>query len=628
VCVPFGTPPVAESDPACSRDPEPLSSFDPEIQCEWPGAHEITDPSYTSVRVPPMVSDLDGDGVPEIVFVSWYYPEGGAPWPARIRAIRGDDCSEVWTSDHSQDPNNQIALADLTGDGLPEVCGRGSNYTSDCVPYCLRHDGTLLWEAHDDTGAPVRVACGKHDVGINIANVDGAGPPEVVHGLHVFDGETGRLIRGMVEPAGGPGAWTSIMPALADVDGDGHVEALTGGFVVDLVTGEVTDWGTRHGYAALAELTGEHVGPEVVVVSSADDRIRVHALDGTLVFDHAVPGGSGGPPTVADLDGDGQPELATAGNRFLTAFDLDCVGTDAAPPDPARCVDPAARDGVMWSIATHEFSSGFTGSSVFDFEGDGAVEIVYADECWARVFDGATGAVKFSAPHESATGIEYPVVADVDGDFYTEIVVPHEAYPSAACPAEDPLMPGVVRESGRSYRGVVVYRDRMDRWAPSRPLWTQHTEHYDQRSDDGTVPLVETPSWTTHNSYRRALPRAGGTAIDSPDLTVTAVEAGECDEAAMSQPLSARVCNRGTLPVAAGVAVAFTVEGTEVCRANTAETLEPGRCTMVSCTWEGVPLEMLHAVRAAVDPDPGTIDECHEDNNLATGEARCPPLLM
>jgi hypothetical protein len=94
---------------------------------------------------------------------------------------------------------------------------------------------------------------------------------------------------------------------------------------------------------------------------------------------------------VADLDGDGRPELSTAGERYLTAFDLDGVGTEDVPPDPAFCQVTDRMDGVMWWVETHEFSSGVTGSIVFDFEGDGPVAVVYADECWARVFDGAPG---------------------------------------------------------------------------------------------------------------------------------------------------------------------------------------------------------------------------------------------
>jgi hypothetical protein len=283
---------------------------------------------------------------------------------------------------------------------------------------------------------------------------------------------------------------------------------------------------------------------------------------------------------------------------------------------------------------SREGSSGVTGSVVFDFEGDGAVEVVYADECWARVYDGATGDVKFSTPHSSGTGHEYPVVADVDGDFATELVVPHNPWSDGGCPASDPLKTDVTREPGRLYEGITVYRDRLDRWAPSRPLWSQHTEHYYQRSDDGTVPVAELPSWEGHNSYRQAhLSEYPESALWTPDLTVGGFVAPACDSETRQQLLAASVCNRGTLPVAAGVEVSFRLDspdGTELCATATTDVLRSGDCEDVECTWEGVPIEETHTVHAVVDPDDDDDDitECHEDNNGAADEVRCPPLLQ
>ncbi len=55
------------------------------------------------------------------------------------------------------------------------------------------------------------------------------------------------------------------------------------------------------------------------------------------------------------------------------------------------------------------------------------------DECYLWVFDGATGAVRFSAPHTSFTGTEASLVADVDGDGHAEILmVTNGADPSSA----------------------------------------------------------------------------------------------------------------------------------------------------------------------------------------------------
>src|SRR6185312_15007558 len=78
---------------------------------------------------------------------------------------------------------------------------------------------------------------------------------------------------------------------------------------------------------------------------------------------------------------------------------------------------------VLWSKKTQDHSSNITGSSVFDFEADGKAEVVYADECFARVYSGVNGDVLFSQYHSSCTWLENPVVADVDGDFRSEMVV-------------------------------------------------------------------------------------------------------------------------------------------------------------------------------------------------------------
>ena len=99
--------------------------------------------------------------------------------------------------------------------------------------------------------------------------------------------------------------------------------------------------------------------------------LRLQDHDGSVIWAKNVTGSEIGPPTVADLDGDGEPEIGVAGRNQYVVLEAD--GT------------------FKWSRQTQDHSSGFTGSSVFDFEGDGASEIVYADETRLWVFDGATG---------------------------------------------------------------------------------------------------------------------------------------------------------------------------------------------------------------------------------------------
>src|SRR3954464_6642622 len=136
-----------------------------------------------------------------------------------------------------------------------------------------------------------------------------------------------------------------------------------------------------------------------------------------------VPYEGGGPPTIGDFDNDGFPEVGIAGATRFRVFDFDCKNGGAG------CEGPVAR----WSQRSQDSSSRQTAASIFDFDGDGKAEAIYADECFLRVYDGTSGDVLFSSYRTSGTWLENPVVADVDKDDNTEIVV-NSAY-SLLCPA-------------------------------------------------------------------------------------------------------------------------------------------------------------------------------------------------
>jgi hypothetical protein len=120
-----------------------------------------------------------------------------------------------------------------------------------------------------------------------------------------------------------------------------------------------------------------------------------------------------------------------------------------------KCVQgPNAGPFVLWASLTQDLSSSATGSSVFDFQGDGANEVIYNDECFLHVYDGRNGSELLSdnmgnrgpRPNSTRTRHEYPVVADVDLDGNSEIIVtanrdeylrdkcPRSGGPSSAAP--------------------------------------------------------------------------------------------------------------------------------------------------------------------------------------------------
>jgi hypothetical protein len=222
---------------------------------------------------------------------------------------------------------------------------------------------------------------------------------------------------------------------VANLDQDPAVETTDGQTIWEWKAGawvEQPEYKGLLGHVAVANFGAYGVGlpaglPEIAVTNGA--QVAIFAIDGTPALEPlVVPGGAGGPPTVADFDGDGLPELAVASGSAYTVVDIDCGPSPrpggicpkgACEPGPDPC-----PPGIAWSRATQDASSAITGSSVFDFEGDGHAEAVYADECFVRVYDGATGEVLFSQYRSSCTWYENPVIADVDGNLRADLVVP------------------------------------------------------------------------------------------------------------------------------------------------------------------------------------------------------------
>src|SRR4029077_6687935 len=119
----------------------------------------------------------------------------------------------------------------------------------------------------------------------------------------------------------------------------------------------------------------------------------------------------GGPPTVADFNGDGTPDVALAGGIGYSVL------------DGSKVIDGAVANAatILWTATTTDCSSAATGSSIFDFNGDGVAEVLYSDEEHLRVYEGPTGNVVWSTCNTTGTLEEFPLVADIDVDGHADI---------------------------------------------------------------------------------------------------------------------------------------------------------------------------------------------------------------
>jgi hypothetical protein len=647
---------------------------------------------YSTPMVADLNLDLDpGKLQPSIVVTTYASTPGGLV--GMLRVFDGRTCAEQMRIGGPDDPEraeNQAAYAaswaigDLDGDvgkkpdGHPEIVGLrrvGDAAITDPIglvafgvdtsgptPKLVRRWHGRVCGQNGAPDQPVTFAEGTYNFGPGLWDLDDDGVPEIVLDRMVFDA-SGCLLNA-------PAAVEDYLrlglhSVVADVDLDGAPDLVRHDGVFGWDT-QKRAWALKPWFAPSAGQAPGHVAvvdvgryssipghaaadplPEVVVVSAASTKfdpestgsIRVQTLTGEIVFGplplhHAKSpyGGHGGPPTASDFDGDGQVELAVAANEHYMVFDPDCAALPPAERPGGACarVDATLPEGLLWAQPSQDFSSSVTGSSVFDFDGDGASEVVYGDECYLRVYDGKTGAVRFSAPASSGTGYELPTVADVDGDFATEIVAVRASGP--ACPASDPLFPAAAPWEKKG--GFLVLRDPQDRWVSSRPIWNQHAYSITHVTDDGRVPKSSqvARNWEVpglNNFRQNTQGKLGKDALADLTVELEGLDA-ICAGQAGTFDVSARVCNRGTAPVQDGVKVVFEAvpkgEGGAakvLCEATTPTLLDVGACVVVTCE-----ATLSGDEDVAVVADPGhAIADCHPGNNVGAGSVGlCPQI--
>ena len=554
-------------DSSCVLDVEP-GGFSPVVEWQW--SANASYPGYEQVMATPAVANLDdddGDGlidendIPDVVFASF---TGGAYTSAgTITALSGDGSGELWSvycpGDQCTYSSSEIAIGDLDGDGVPEVCASGVSASV----VCLTNEGALKWAGGTELygyGGPA------------IADLGGDGTAEVVFGRTVLNAD------GSVRWTGADGVGRYLSFPL-DVDGDGEMEIVAGNTLYDTDGSELWNDGTNDGPPAAGDFDGDglpeivHVGGGVVYLTGADGVVRWSA---------AVPGGgNGGAPTVADFDGDGLPEIGVAGATEYAVLDGD--------------------GSTLWTAEVQDASSNVTGSSVFDFEGDGKADVVYADELALWVYDGATGAVKLhEESHASGTLYEYPLIVDVDNDGVSEIVLASNNYAFSG------------------WTGITVIGDAGGTWRPSRPIWNQYAYDIVNINDDGSIPAVQENNWDRWNSFRAAASTLGRSS-DLPDLTPG--EPQVCSDACDSGTVDVLIPveNNGLYDVPA-VKVAIKRGSNEVVSTTLAvpsgEVAWAGPFTLSEADWGG-------GVAVRVDPD-GEVDECDEaDNAWYLGDWPC-----
>ena len=590
--------------PECEVVPDP--SFNPEVKYHWDGGNPMMAPIVVQLDDDNCDEDIDERDLPEIVFATFQSNQYNVNGTLHAISIVDGEIVEKWSvnpQDQQIQPGRSIAGGDI--DGVPGnevvVCLTNGGVRA------YRGDGTELWTSASATGCFMPA----------IADLDQDGTAEVILRTGILDGATGAQ-----ETTYSVGGMLSV--GVSDIDGDGMLEVAgpSAAFEADGTLITSTGIGGTHAAVADFDLDGS---AEIVSINNPNHTLAVWRLDADNpgqaeiirqginingALGECNGGTGGGPPTVADFNGDGTPDVGVAAGVGYAVFD------GVALMNPAV----ADADTLLWITPAVDCSSRSTGSSVFDFDGNGQAEVIYGDQEYLRIYDGPTGEILFETCNTTGTLYEYPLVADVDNDGHADIVAIANDYSSITCPTD-----------GSRQRGVRIFGDEESRWVRTRRIWNQHSYHVTNVEEDGSIPAVEAANWTVPglNNFRQNVQPEGE--FSAPDLVVSV----NPDCLVEPYALVATVRNIGRAAVPAGVPVDFyagdpDAGGTLLGSMETTKDLYPAE-------GEDLVLEPMQFVDELSDglvdawvvvaegDVPNALGECRPDNNRGSNNVECIP---
>ena len=357
---------LPNSDP-CTYAPPPGGAFELEF---------IFSTDFTTYpidqRCAAYVGDMDNDGIPEIVSKD--------PNPARIHIFSGIDGSiKQSIVIGSNSSFAQVAIADVDLDGLGDIFVME---TGNLLARYEYSNPNSVWKTANNIGDDSNASTPQ------VADFNEDGIPEVYVGNRIFNSIDGTRLaigtgnRGVYaggdkytlafnvfdsgDPRPGGGTFGS------EADG---LELIAGNqvYTVELGNGTMDD-GTL---TVVSSISGSNIGDGFVSIGDLDldGEIDVIVMDGGRIFawnpmtesqigdTYQIPGTtSGGRINVGDFDNDGMLEIGSAGRNIYVVLELD-TGTNTFT--------------VKWQKTGLDDGSQRTGSTLFDFEGDGVNEVVY-----------------------------------------------------------------------------------------------------------------------------------------------------------------------------------------------------------------------------------------------------------
>ncbi len=552
----------------------------------------------------PLVGDIDGDGIVEIVAGKTITNDH---YTTLVGVYRGTDLQQISTINLPQ----RI----YAGFGGPmalvrypkESGGMQGAIVFHCYDNKLRsYDvyGQLL--ATSDVNTP-------YEGVISVTDFNYDGWPEIYIGNAVYDAATlKRLCAGPINGNVGRSWRSSVteygrcaMSFAADILGDSIPELICGNTiynvnivsrtnvsqnsVTELKTIPIPSYIPQDGNVAVTDFNLDGQLDVMVIIdgtqSEIEDSAHIYAYDPVsenILFVHSHYAKTIGYPMVGDIDGDG----------YLEFIYLDYKIPVSSSRITAIKYNPLMGLQTKWQ-ATHTDESGQTSMTLFDFNQDGIMEIVYRDQSDLRIINGSGKSHKtgndtlsfynlYTKSMSAGTWKEYPVVADVNNDGQAEIVV---------C--------GKTGYGLGWVGGQLVVVGGIHPWAPARPVWNQYMYNVTNVNKDLTVPeplfnnatTFTDPEGVVRRPFNNFLQQAttldqyGKPFMNLANLSITSSPTITYDGDNIQVVMT--VCNTGELVFGGPLFMSiYTASGVLIQTEEEVQSLQPGECATLTLNIE------------------------------------------
>jgi large repetitive protein len=439
---------------------------------------DFASPNETTNHLSRMaIGDLDRDGMPEFVTMNRY--------TNKLFILNGNDGSIKHEATVNWTPQWEVAIGNVDNDNCAEIYFIG--YQDPPGPnndgiYLFAYDCQLnfIWQTAQRLP--------RDPINFGLADFDGDGLIELYAKDEIYDAHTGVRI---VKTTAPNYARINGGPVAVDMEGDANLELVIGLSIYQVNLGNRgVDAGSltllknrpeyfiRYEYNATSIADFNQDGFLDVIASGStinhntnttifywdvhNDVVQTYR-DLTSGYGANGWGNGTGRVNIADLDGDGQLNASYVSGKYLYALKEDLT--------------------LLWRIVINEETSGYTGCTLFDFNGDGKSEIVYRDEQFLYILDGTDGSIYNQQNCISRTNREYPIVADVDADGSTELCV--------TCGFNDVDAKNNFNNLNYSrFSHIRAFKSAAEPWVPARRVWNQHGYFVVNVNDDLTIPKV------------------------------------------------------------------------------------------------------------------------------------------